>query len=99
MMLGATAFTRIDSLFSSSARHRVIDATAALDVLYAIIPPTGTSAGRAATLTMRPPEFARVPFVALVLRRIAFIDSRQQRKHVSAFTSYIFLKSSADVFS
>src|SRR5690242_547242 len=73
MIDGAIALTQISPLTSSSARHSVTDTTAAFVAVYATIPPAGTSAGRAATLTIRPPPPPR---------RIARTASRHDRKHV-----------------
>src|SRR5438132_12852418 len=59
MIDGATAFTQTPLFFSSSAAARVSITSAAFDVLYAMLPPLGSSAAREATFTMR---FA--PFLA-----------------------------------
>src|SRR5258706_13568968 len=83
MIDGATALTQIPSLTTSSARHWVIDTTAALVAVYATMPPVGTSAGRAATLTIRPP--APPP------RRIARTASRHDRKQVVTLSATILL--------
>ncbi len=57
MIEGATAFTRIPSPATSFPSPTLIAATAALLAAYATIPPpcSCSSAGRAATFTIRPP--------------------------------------------
>src|SRR5437763_1533090 len=75
MIDGSTALTRMPSPVTSAARLCVIIATAAFDALYATMPAVGTTATRAATLTMRPPA---LPF--LIVRTA----SRHDRKQVPA---------------
>src|SRR6476659_6602495 len=69
MMEGATALTRMSCLTTSSASATVNAATAALVAVYAPIlaPLRHSSAGRAATLTMRPP----FPVAAIALTAAA----------------------------
>src|ERR1043165_2963177 len=85
---GSTALIRIPSARSSGASDCVSAATPAFDVTYEIMPGAGVMAGRAATLTMRPP----VPE-----RRIALTATRHARKQVTVFMRHCFSKSARDV--
>src|SRR5262245_43942295 len=78
MMEGTTALTRMLFGATSAPRACVIAATAAFAAVYAtmLAPSSGNIAGRAATLTMRPPTGPPA-----FMTRTA---SRQQRKQVRA---------------
>src|SRR6516164_11171524 len=83
MIEGATALTRMPDLATSSASATVSAATAALLAVYAAMPAPlrHSSAGRAATLTMRPP-------VRMTLRA-----ARQHRNVVTKFISRCVIRS------
>src|SRR5216683_7448426 len=94
---GATALTQISSPEVSWASAWVIAATAALAVAYATIPEPsrGSSPGRAATLTMRPPLAPPGPGSAR--ERIARIAAAEHRNEDSAFIWNWSAKSTAEV--
>src|SRR5215475_13364553 len=77
---GATAFTNMPSLATSSASATVRAATPVLAAVYAAIPAPDrhSRAGRAATLTMRPPWPPAT---------MAFTAARQQTKHETKLLS------------
>src|SRR5262245_65366891 len=88
MIEGATALTNRPSLATSSASATVSAATAVLAAVYAAIPAPDrhSNAGRAATLTMRPPWPPAT---------IAFMAAWQQTKHemrllsISAMSAFL----------
>src|SRR5689334_6900304 len=90
MIDGSTAFTQIRSAASSSDKLSVKLATAALLAAYAAKPAVGISAGRAATLTIRPPGAPAAP-------RMLRTASRQQRNAVTALVSIICRNAASDV--
>src|ERR1700687_3453759 len=85
MVDGAIALTRMPSFTASSASATVSAATAALLAVYATMPAPArhSSAGRVATLMMRPPAPVRV---------MALTAARQQRKGVTKLGSLFCLR-------
>src|SRR5271154_2224279 len=94
---GATALTQICSSLSSCASAWVSAATADLEAVYAVIPAPsrGSRAGRAETLTIRPPGAPPLP--AALRARKAATAAAEHKKQESAFMWNCAAKSAEEI--